>query len=64
MIKHVTVLNLTLVNTCTCMSESMKENFLCTHLHLPKSRPFLTYISSQTEEVQLRVLDVKIPRIC
>lgn len=37
---HVTVLNLTLVNTCTCMSESMKENFLCTHLHLPKSRPF------------------------
>lgn len=40
MIKHVTVLNLTLVNTCTCMSESMKENFLCTHLHLPKSRPF------------------------
>lgn len=61
---HVTVLNLTLVNTCTCMSESMKENFLCTHLHLPKSRPFLTYISSQTEEVQLRVLAVKIPRIC
>lgn len=31
---HVTVLNLTLVNTCTCMSESMKENFLCTHLPL------------------------------
>lgn len=62
---HVTVLNLTLVNTCTCMSESMKENFLCTHLHLPMQvKAFLTYISSQTEEVQLRVLAVKIPRIC
>lgn len=41
------------------MSESMKENFLSSQV-----KAFLTYISSQTEEVQLRVLAVKIPRIC